>query len=147
MWTQEGWLYLAVVLDLCSRLVGGWAMAARQDAPLREKALDMAVARRCPQAGFLHHSDRGRTYTSESYQELVLQQGMMVRMSRTANWYDHAVTESFFHSLKGECIDRESFPSRAQVVNALPCEQLLRAHHPDDHARTKSGRAQLAASC
>jgi putative transposase len=118
IWTQEGWLYLAVVLDLFSRMVVGWAMAAIQDATLVEKALDMAVARRCPQAGLLHHSDRGSTYTSESYQEFVLQQGMIVSMSRTANCYDNAVTESFFHSFKGECIDRESFQSRAQARNS-----------------------------
>src|SRR5258706_2343986 len=66
MWTQEGWLDLAVVLDWLYRLVVGWAMAARQDAPLGEKAWDRAVARRCPQAGLLHHSDRGRTSSRES---------------------------------------------------------------------------------
>jgi putative transposase len=118
IWTQEGWLYLAVVLDLFSRMVVGWAMAAIQDATLVAQALQMAIVRRRPQAGLLHHSDRGSTYTSESYQAILLQQGMAVSMSRTADCYDNAVTESFFHSFKGECIDRESFQSRAQARNS-----------------------------
>jgi len=118
IWTQEGWLYLAVVLDLFSRMVVGWAMAAIQDAPLVAQALQMAIVCRRPQAGLLHHSDRGSTYTSESYQAILLQQGMAVSMSRTADCYDNAVTESFFHSFKGECIDRESFQSRAQARNS-----------------------------
>lgn len=115
IWTQEGWLYLAVVLDLFSRMVVGWAMAATQDATLVVNALEMAMARRSPQAGVLHHSDRGSTYTSESYLALLQQNGMIVSMSRTANCYDNAVTESFFHSLKGESLDHESFQSRAQA--------------------------------
>jgi transposase InsO family protein len=115
IWTQEGWVYLAVVLDLFSRMVVGWSMAAIQDATLVVNALEMALARRCPQAGLLHHSDRGSTYTSESYLVLLQQNGMLVSMSRTANCYDNAVTESFFHSLKGESLDHESFQSRAQA--------------------------------
>lgn len=71
IWTREGWLFLAVVLDVFSRMVVGWSMAAIQDATLVVQALQMAVARRCPQAGLLHHSDRGSTYTSESYQALL----------------------------------------------------------------------------
>lgn len=117
IWTQEGWLYLAVVLDLFSRMVVGWAMAAIQDAALVITALEMALARRRPQAGLLHHSDRGSTYTSESYLALLQQHDMTVSMSRTANCYDNAVTESFIHSFKGECIDHESFQSRAQARN------------------------------
>jgi putative transposase len=81
IWTQEGWVYLAVVLDLFSRMVVGWSMAAIQDATLVVKALEMALARRCPQAGLLHHSDRGSTYTSESYLVLLQQNGMLVSMS------------------------------------------------------------------
>jgi putative transposase len=115
IWTQEGWLYLAVVLDLFSRMVVGWAMAAIQDATLVEQALQMALVRRCPEAGLLHHSDRGSTYTSEAYLAVLQQHGLLVSMSRTANCYDNAVTESFFHSLKGECIERESFQSRAHA--------------------------------
>ncbi len=117
IWTQEGWLYLAVVLDLFSRMVVGWSMAAIQDATLVVNALEMALARRRPQAGLLHHSDRGSTYTSESYLALLQHNTMTVSMSRTANCYDNAVTEAFFHSFKGECSDHESFQSRAQARN------------------------------
>ena len=115
LWTAEGWLYLAVVLDLFSRMVVGWSMAATQDATLVMQALRMAVARRRPQAGLLHHSDRGSTYTSESYQVLLRQEGMRASMSRTADCYDNAAMESFFHSFKGECIDGQSFQTRAQA--------------------------------
>lgn len=95
IWTQEGWLYLAVVLDLFSRMVVEWSMAALEDATLVVQALQMAIARRSPEAELLHHSDRGSTYTSESYLELVQENGMISSMSRTANCYDNAVTESF----------------------------------------------------
>lgn len=117
IWTSEGWLYLAVVLDLFSRMVVGWAMAAIQDATLVVNALNMALVRRCPRAGLLVHSDRGSTYTSEEYLALLQKNEMQASMSRTANCYDNAVTESFFHSFKGECVDLESFPSRAQACN------------------------------
>lgn len=115
IWTAEGWLYLAVVRDLFSRMVGGWSMAATQDATLVVQALRMAITRRRPQAGWLHHSDRGSTYTSESYQALLKQEGMIVSMSRPADCSDHAAMESFFHSLKGECLDDQSFQTRAQA--------------------------------
>ncbi len=115
IWTAEGWLYLAVVLDLFSRMVVGWSMAATQDATLVVQALRMAIVRRRPQAGLLHHSDRGSTYTSESYQALLQQENMIVSMSRTADCYDNAAMESFFHSFKGECIDSQSFQTRAQA--------------------------------
>ena len=114
IWTAEGWLYLAVVLDLFSRMVVGWSMAAIQDATLVVQALQMAVTRRRPEAGLLHHSDRGSTYTSESYQALLQQEGIRTSMSRTADCYDNAAMESFFHRFKGECIDGESFQTRAQ---------------------------------
>lgn len=115
IWTAEGWLYLAVVLDLFSRMVVGWSMSATQDATLVVQALRMAITRRRPQTGLLHHSDRGSTYTSESYQALLKQEGMLVSMSRTADCYDNAAMESFFHSLKGECLDDQSFQTRAQA--------------------------------
>lgn len=118
IWTAEGWLYLAVVLDLFSRMVVGWSMAATQDAALVVQALHMAIARRCPQAGLLHHSDRGSTYTSESYQAFLQQEGMMASMSRTADCYDNAAMESFFHSFKGECVVTQSFQTRAQARSA-----------------------------
>ena len=90
-------------------------MAATQDATLVVQALRMAVARRRPASGLLHHSDRGSTYTSQSYQALLQQEGMVASMSRTADCYDNAAMESFFHSFKGECIEGESFQTRAQA--------------------------------
>jgi putative transposase len=78
----------------------------------------MAIARRRPASGLLHHSDRGSTYTSQSYQALLRQEGMVASMSRTADCYDNAAMESFFHSFKGECIERESFQTRAQARSA-----------------------------
>jgi transposase InsO family protein len=115
IWTAEGWLFLAVVLDLFSRMVVGWSMATIQDATLVVQALHMAITRRRPQAGLLHHTDRGSTYTSESYQALVQQEGMVASMSRTADCYDNAAMESFFHSFKSECIDDGTFQTRAQA--------------------------------
>ncbi len=115
IWTAEGWLFLAVVLDLFSRMVVGWSMAAIQDATLVVQALRMAIVRRRPQAGLLHHTDRGSTYTSEDYRALVRQEGMVASMSRTADCYDNAAVESFFHSFKGEWIDGEYLQTRAQA--------------------------------
>jgi putative transposase len=119
IWTAEGWLYLAVVLDLFSRMVVGWSMAATQDATLVVHALHTAITRRRPQAGLLHHSDRGSTYTSESYQAILRQEGMVVSMSRTADCYDNAAMESFFHSFKGECLDDQAFQTRAQARSVI----------------------------
>jgi transposase InsO family protein len=115
IWTPEGWVYLAVVLDLFSRMVVGWSLAALQDAPLVVNALEMALARRRPQAGLLHHSDRGSISTSESSLALLQHNAMTVSMSRTANCYDNAVTEAF--------------ASRASKVNVLirsPFSPVLR---------------------
>src|SRR5205823_11352588 len=94
--TAEGWLYLTVILDLFSRLVIGWAMAASEDAALVELALRMAVARRNPEAGLLHHSDRGSEFTSDRYQVALQKLGIQVSMNRTANCWDNAAMESFF---------------------------------------------------
>ena len=115
IWIQEGWLYLAVVLDLFSRMVVGWSMAALQDATLVVTALEMALVRRRPQAGLLHHSDRGSTSTSESYLALLQQNAMTVSMSRTANCSDNAVTEAF-----------ASLASKMNVVIRSPFSPVLR---------------------
>jgi putative transposase len=118
VWTAQGWLYLAVVLDLFSRMVVGWSMAPSQDASLVTQALRMAIARRRPPTGLLHHTDRGSTYTGESYQALLRHAGMVTSMSRTADCYDNAAMESFFHSFKGECLESQSFQTRAQARSA-----------------------------
>jgi putative transposase len=119
VWTYEGWLYLAVVLDLFSRRVVGWAMAACQDVTLIEAALRMAWLGRRPTGGLLFHSDRGSQYTCETYRALLAEVGATASMSRTANCYDNAVTESFFGTLKGECVGRASFQTRSQARQVL----------------------------
>jgi putative transposase len=97
--TGEGWLYLAVIVDLFSRMVVGWAMAATEDEQLVELALRMTVVKRHPPAGLLHHSDRGSECTSDRYLTLLSDLGIEVSMSRTANCYDNAAMESFFATL------------------------------------------------
>jgi putative transposase len=119
IWTSEGWLYLAVVLDLYSRRVIGWAMAATQDEALIERAFQMALLGRNPAAGLLFHSDRGSQYTSDAYQAVLADVDVTVSMSRTGNCYDNAVTESFFGTLKGECVERFSFQTRGQARQTI----------------------------
>jgi transposase InsO family protein len=99
--TREGWLSLAVVLDLFSRMVVGWSMAATPDESLVESALHMAFTRHDPHADVLHHSDQGCPYTSNAYLALLENRGIQVSMSRTGNGSDHAVMERFFGTLSG----------------------------------------------
>jgi transposase InsO family protein len=99
---ENGKAYLAVVLDLFSRFVVGWAISAVNDRHLTIKALDMAVKRRCPKAGLLHHSDQGSTYASEDYQAVLEAHGITCSMSRRGNCYDNAVMEAFFSTVKNE---------------------------------------------
>jgi len=102
LWTLQGWLYLAVVLDLYSRKIVGWAMSNRMTAPLVKDALSMAYWHRKPGKGLIHHSDRGSQYAGNEYQKLLEQYGMVCSMSRKGDCWDNAVVESFFHSLKTE---------------------------------------------
>ena len=99
-------LYLAAILDLCSRFVVGWAVSAVNDRHLTLKALDMALARRSPAAGLVHHSDQGSTYASEDYRARLAAHGLTSSMSRRGNCYDNAVMESFFSTVKSELADR-----------------------------------------
>jgi len=101
-----GKLYLASVLDLYSRFIVGWAVSAVNDRHLTIKALEMALKRRCPDAGLLHHSDQGGTYASEDYQVLLGKYGITCSMSRRGNCYDNAVMESFFSTVKSELGER-----------------------------------------
>jgi putative transposase len=117
--TASGWLYLAVVLDLFSRRIVGWAMAATFDETLVEQALSLALAQRKPGAGLLHHSDRGCQYTSEAYQTFLKEHGIIVSMSRKGNCWDNAVVERFFGTLKRECTSREHFHTHEQARTAL----------------------------
>jgi transposase InsO family protein len=117
--TAKGWLYLAAIVDLFSRMVVGWAMAATEDGALVELALRMAVARRHPEAGLLHHSDRGTEFTSEHYQAALRELGIEVSMSRTGNCWDNAAMESFFATLAKECTHRLRFQTRQEARSAI----------------------------
>ena len=100
--TRNGWLYLAILLDLYSRKIIGWSMSNRNDMYLVLNALNMAIARRNPSSGLLHHTDRGAIYSSEEYRNKLSIQKCVLSMSRLGNCYDNAVAESFFSSLKNE---------------------------------------------
>jgi putative transposase len=104
--TDQGWLYLATVMDLFSRKIIGWSMQPRMKTDLVADALKMALARRRPDAGLLHHSDRGSQFTSIDYQKLLAAHDIQVSMSRTGSCYDNAAMESFFATLKTECVDQ-----------------------------------------
>lgn len=116
--TAEGWLYLAAVLDLFSRRVVGWAMDEHMEASLVQQAWNMAVSQRCPSAGLLHHSDQGRQYTSEVYQQSLAAHHCQVSMSRLGNCFDNAAMESFLSTLKTECATGQ-FATRAQARTAI----------------------------
>ncbi len=113
----SGKLYLAAILDLFSRFIVGWAVSAVNDRHLTIKALQMALKRRCPDAGLLHHSDQGGTYASEDYQDVLDTHGIICSMSRRGNCYDNAVMESFFSTVKSEL--REHFDSNGEAKMEL----------------------------
>lgn len=116
--TVEGWLYLAVVMDVFSRRIVGWAMDSRMPTSLVANALTMALGRRQPTTGLLHHSDRGSQYASQDYQDRLKGAGIQVSMSRAGNCYDNAMQESFFGTLKCECAS-ERYASRAVARTSL----------------------------
>ena len=117
--TGEGWLYLAGVLDLCSRKIVGWSMADHLRAELPADALSMAVARRCPDAGLLHHSDRGVQYACDDYQHLLKSHGMQVSMSGRGDCWDNAAMESFWSTLKNELVHHEQYKTREQARRSI----------------------------
>lgn len=110
--TKEGWLYLAVVLDLFSRRIVGWAMSTRITSSLVIDALQMAIEQRKPEAGLLHHSDRGSQYTGKPYQKLLAAHKMIVSMSGKGDCWDNAPTESFFSTIKREQIHHQYYETR-----------------------------------
>ena len=117
--TREGWLYLAVILDLASRKVVGWSMQATLEASLAMAALQMALEARCPGSGLMHHSDRGVQYASLDYQALLALRQIVPSMSRRANCYDNAVVESFFATLEWELIERSDWHTRDEARLAV----------------------------
>ena len=117
--TREGWLYLAVILDLASRKVIGWSMSRTLETSLAMAALQMALEARCPGGGLVHHSDRGAQYAAYSYQALLALRRIVPSMSRRANCYDNAVVESFFATLEWELIDRCDWRTRDEARLAI----------------------------
>lgn len=119
IWTWEGWLYLATVIDLSSRRVVGWSMADHMRTELVADALRMAIAARHPAPGLIFHSDRGTQYTSKEFTDLLAEHEMVQSLSRPRQCWDNAVAESFFSSLKEELIHRQSWATRAQARRAI----------------------------
>jgi len=119
VWTDEGWLYLAVVMDLYSRAIVGWSMNRRMTQQLVCDALTMALFRRRFPKGTIIHSDRGSQYCAQRYQRLIRSNGLCGSMGRRATCYDNAVTESFFHTLKVELIHREQYVTRRRAQASI----------------------------
>lgn len=127
--TREGFLYLAVLLDLYSRRVVGWAMSEHNDEALTLAALRMALDQRQPESGLVHHSDRGATYASGAYQDELAKHGLVCSMSRKGDCWDNAVVESFFSSLDIECENGDMFASRPAARREVT-EYILGFYNP-----------------
>lgn len=117
--TRTGWLYLAILLDLYLRKIVGWAMSHRNDQTLVVDALQMAVERQQPGSGLIHHSDRGSTYASQRYRDLLTGHGMISSMSRKKDCWDNAVAESFFSTLKNELVWGADYANRQEARSAI----------------------------
>ncbi len=119
VWTAEGWLYLAIVLDLFSRRIVGWSVSDRMKRGLAMDALQRAIVLRQPSRGLIHHSDRGSQYCSADYRRLVRDHGFVASMSGRGNCYDNAMVETVFKTIKSELIWRTAFTSRDQASKAI----------------------------
>lgn len=119
VWTREGWLYLAVVMDLFARRVVGWSTGDRLHRDLPIAALRKALAIRRPMAGLIHHSDRGSQYCSMEYQALLKKHDVLISMSGKGNCYDNAMVETFFKTLKSEVVWRTVFDTRAEATKTI----------------------------
>lgn len=119
IWTREGWLYLAVIIDLYSRRVVGWAVSNRMKRDLAIRALEMAINLRRPPKGCIHHTDRGSQYCSHDYQKILRKHGFQVSMSGKGNCYDNAAVETFFKTIKAELIWRHHWPTHRAVELAI----------------------------
>ena len=144
VWTQEGWLYLAVILDLYSRRVVGWSMSSRMTSRLVCDALTMAIWNRQPGEGLICHSDRGSQYASKEYRKLLSQKGFLGSMSRKGDCWDNSVVESFFGSLKQERVHWENYQTRhdaqqdildyiAMFYNSTRLHSTLDYRSPNDY--------------
>jgi len=119
LWTKEGWLYLAVIMDLYSRKIVGWSLSSSLSAELVVRSLMMALLHRNPEKGLIFHSDRGSQYTSNAVRRLIKNYQITQSMSSTGNCYDNAITESFFHTLKTELIYWEKYQSREEAKRSI----------------------------
>lgn len=119
IWSVEGWLYLAVVIDLFSREVVGWSLSRNIDRNLVIGALNMAILRRRPAPGLIFHSDRGSQYCSHDFRNLLDKYGIVSSMSRKGDCWDNAVCESFFGTLKGECVYHKHYSSRIEAKSDI----------------------------
>lgn len=119
LWTKEGWLYLAVVMDIYSRKIVGWSIDSSLSAELVIRSLMMAVVHRNPERGIIFHSDRGSQYTSSSFRSILKNYGIVQSNSSTGNCYDNAVTESFFHTLKTELTYWEKYQTREEAKRSI----------------------------
>ena len=144
--TREGWWYLAVIIDLCTRQIVGFAQAAHMRAELVKEAFLMAYWRHKPARGLLFHSDRGSQYAAHAFRNLLAGLGMVQSMSRKGNCWDNAVAESFFHSLKVEAVQGQTYDTRRQAqaaisdyilgfFNPLRLHSALGYRTPNDYAR------------
>ena len=118
-WTRNGWVHLAIVMDLFSRKIVGWSMSHQHDKELSKNALQMALETREPDKNIMHHSDQGGEYSNKEYQELLRKNKMVISMSRKANCYDNAVVESFFKTIKAELTRRKTFTTRDEARSAI----------------------------
>jgi putative transposase len=118
-WTEEGWLYTAIVKDLCTKDIVGYAMSDHITKELAVKAMKMAIRLESPKPGLIFHSDRGSQYCSNDYQELLKRNGITPSMSRKGNPYDNAVAENFFSNMKCECTNFYNFKSRAEASQVI----------------------------
>ncbi len=119
VWTSQSWMYLAVVMDLFSRRVVGWAMAPHLRTELALDALHMALGRRMPEPGLVHHSDRGVQYAAHAYQNVLHRHGIVCSMSRKGDCWDNAVVESFFARIKTELLHRQGWPTGRAAKDAV----------------------------
>jgi transposase InsO family protein len=119
LWTSEGWLYLAVVMDIYSRKIIGWALGSSLSAELVLRALIMALLHRNPPEGIIFHSDRGSQYTSSQVRQLLKSYKITQSMSSTGNCYDNAITESFFHTLKTELVFWNNYKTREEAKRSI----------------------------
>ncbi|WP_347828747.1 IS3 family transposase [uncultured Planktomarina sp.] len=143
IWTSEGWLYLAVILDLYSRRVIGWAVSNRMKRDLAIRALDMAVALRQPPEGCIHHTDRGSQYCSNEYQRRLTKHGFKVSMSGKGNCYDNSMVETFFKSIKAELIWRNRWDTRRQAEGAI-FQYINGFYNPRRRHSSLGGKSPLA---